>query len=213
MYARDVADKRLTFGVSGKLWNRSLIMYDRETNSDWSHILGKSMAGPLAGTELTQVPSVMTDWASWSKQHPAGTVLWMQRTSAEYKRQFYRHPVDFVLGIVRRGSAVAWSFDELSRRGVIQDQLGDAAVVVLYEANSVTARLFSRELEGQTLTFTIDKQNRPIDTETGTEWDPITGRGLRGKLAGKHLQALPAIVSYSKAWSQFHPNSRFGPAQ
>ncbi len=213
MYARDVADKRLTFGVSGKLWNRSLIMYDRETNSDWSHILGKSMAGPLAGTELKQVPAVMTDWASWSKHHPAGTVIWMPRTSAEYKREFYRHPADFVLGIVNHGSAVAWGFDELTRHNVIQDQLGDSAVVVLYDAASVTARLYSRELDGQTLTFTPNKDNHPIDTETGTEWDPITGRGIRGKLAGKHLRALPAIVSYSKAWSQFHPDSRFGRAQ
>jgi hypothetical protein len=210
VYARDVADKRLTFGVSGKLWNRSLIMYDRETNSDWSHILGKSMAGPLAGTELKQVPSVMTDWASWSKQHPAGTVIWMQPTSVEYKREFYRHPADFVLGIVDHGSAVAWGFDEIVRRNVIQDQLGDSMVVVLYDAASVTARLYSRELDGQSLTFTVDDENHPIDNETGTQWDPITGRGIRGKLAGKHLQALPAIVSYRKAWTKFHPDSRFG---
>ena len=29
------------------LWNRSLVMYDVETRSHWSHILGEAMQGEL----------------------------------------------------------------------------------------------------------------------------------------------------------------------
>ena len=47
MYARKVGDQVLTLQVSGKLWNRSLVIRDIETESLWSHILGKCMDGDL----------------------------------------------------------------------------------------------------------------------------------------------------------------------
>ena len=52
MYARTVDDQTLTFAVSGLLWNRSLVMIDKETRSLWSHLLGESMQGPLQGKPL-----------------------------------------------------------------------------------------------------------------------------------------------------------------
>ena len=45
MYAAEVGKQKLTFGVSGMLWNRSLVMYDKETGTLWSHILGEAMQG------------------------------------------------------------------------------------------------------------------------------------------------------------------------
>ena len=54
MYATKVEDKRLTFFVSGMLWQRSLVMQDKETGSLWSHILGEAMRGSLKGTSLEQ---------------------------------------------------------------------------------------------------------------------------------------------------------------
>ena len=67
-------------------------MYDRETDSLWSHLLGEAMKGPLKGSELKQIPSVMTDWKTWRTQHPESTVLWLSRTSHEYRREFYQQP-------------------------------------------------------------------------------------------------------------------------
>ena len=54
MYVRQVNDLTLTFRVSGKLWNRSLIMSDVETRTEWSHLLGRAMAGKL---KLPRVPA------------------------------------------------------------------------------------------------------------------------------------------------------------
>ena len=61
MYASQVESRKLTFSVSGMLWNRSLVMLDQETKSLWSHILGQAMRGPLKGTRLEVIPSTMTD--------------------------------------------------------------------------------------------------------------------------------------------------------
>ena len=48
---------------NGMLWNRSLVMYDRETESSWSHILGEAMDGKMKGATLDHVPS--DRWTLW----------------------------------------------------------------------------------------------------------------------------------------------------
>jgi hypothetical protein len=45
VYATNVDKQKLTFCVSGQLWNRSLVMMDLETKSLWSHLLGRGMQG------------------------------------------------------------------------------------------------------------------------------------------------------------------------
>lgn len=202
-------EKTLTFGVSGMLWNRSLVMYDRETNSLWSHILGEAMQGPLKGTELKQVPAVMTDWQSWSKQHPDSTVAALSRTSREYRREFYRQPEQFVLGVVEQGQSKAWGFEQFRQDPVLNDVVGDRPVVIAYDDVSVTARMFDRRVRDRVLTFRLQDGNL-VDGETGSTWQPLTGQALAGSSAGEHLQALPAIVSFRKVWYQFHPDSQTG---
>ena len=47
-----------------------LVMFDRETNSLWSQLLGEAVEGPLEGTKLEFVPAVHTKWADWKEQYP-----------------------------------------------------------------------------------------------------------------------------------------------
>lgn len=207
MYAREVDRRVLTLAVSGMLWERSLVMIDQETGSLWSHILGTARQGPLRGKQLEQIPSVMTDWQSWSRAHPDGTVALLSRTSRDYATEFYRYPAHFVLGITRRGAAKAWSFDSLQRSPAVNDTFQDQPVVVLFDSDSVTARLFSRRVDGRTLTFE-HRDGLFRDRASGSTWDPITGRAVDGPHRGAYLQALPAIVSYRHTWKVFHPQSK-----
>lgn len=181
-------------------------MYDKETNSYWSHILGEAMQGPLKGQRLKQIPSVMSDWQNWRTQHPDGTVAMLKRTAQEYRREFYRRPEQFVLGIASPEKAKAWGFDQLLRDPVIEDQWEGKPVVVLFDRPSMTPRLYSRKLDGKKLTFQAAK-GKIMDKETGSTWDATTGRALDGSLAGKSLPALPAIVSYRHVWLRFHSHS------
>ncbi len=185
------------------LWNRSLVMYDRETSSLWSHLLGEAMSGPLKGSQMKQIPSVMTDWQTWRTQHPDSTVLWISRTSNEYRREFYRQPEKFVLGIAGGGRSNSWGFDLLMRNPALHDVWLEQPVLVAFERRSVTARLFDRRVGDRVLTFQMVGE-RLTDRETGTVWEPMTGRAVSGPLAGQFLKALPAIVSFKDAWSSFH---------
>lgn len=64
-----------TFGVSGKLVNNNLVMYDRATESWWSQILGTSFKGPHEGESLRERPLVWTRWGKWRETHPETRVL------------------------------------------------------------------------------------------------------------------------------------------
>lgn len=205
MYARTVKKRELTFGVSGMLWDRSLVMYDPQTNSLWSHLLGEAMAGPLKGASLEQTPSVMTDWGAWSKQHPDGTVVIMRRTANGFTRQMYRRLDGFVLGVVVEGKPYAWKLSTLAKSPVLPVRVGDKKAVLVFEGSSVTARLFERRVNGRLLTLRYFK-NKLVDDETVTTWDPVTGKAVAGKLSGEYLKPLPAILSFQAAWKQFHPD-------
>lgn len=64
-----------TFGVSGKLVNSNLIMYDRATDSYWPQILAQAINGPSKGLRLEEFPIVWTTWEKWKKKYPNTKVL------------------------------------------------------------------------------------------------------------------------------------------
>lgn len=83
MYDRILDGKELSIGVSGKLWKNVLIMYDRQTDTLWSHLTGKGLIGPLKGKQLKTHPSVFTTYAQWKTLFPDTLVL-DKKTSGSY---------------------------------------------------------------------------------------------------------------------------------
>jgi hypothetical protein len=65
----------LSFGVSGKLRNSDMIMYDRETESWWQQAIGEAIVGDLTGTELQSLPSWMESWEAFKTRNPDGLVM------------------------------------------------------------------------------------------------------------------------------------------
>ena len=88
-YDRRIDDLIVEFGTSGSLWNSALVMYDRQTESLWSHFTGEAIAGELTGTELVEQPLTTIGWAEWREQHPDGIVL-TRDTGSE--RDYGRNP-------------------------------------------------------------------------------------------------------------------------
>jgi hypothetical protein len=63
------------FGVSGRLLNSNLIMYDRATDSWWPQMLATAIDGPHTGVTLQEFSVTWTTWERWRKAHPETTVL------------------------------------------------------------------------------------------------------------------------------------------
>ncbi len=72
---RRVDGRVLSFGTSGMLYQSALVMYDRQTESLWSHFTGQAIAGRLTGAELEGLPVSTVAWRDWRNAHPQGLVL------------------------------------------------------------------------------------------------------------------------------------------
>ncbi len=76
VYDRRFGDRELSFEASGALWQASLVMRDRESDSWWSIMTSDAIGGELEGTELVELPiSRKATWKEWSSRHPDTLVL------------------------------------------------------------------------------------------------------------------------------------------
>ena len=76
MYDREYGDRELNFEASGALWQASLVMRDRETDSWWSIMTSKAIGGELDGADLVELPyGEKTTWGEWRKRYPDSLVL------------------------------------------------------------------------------------------------------------------------------------------
>ncbi len=91
-----VFDRRLdgqvySFGVSGKLRNSDMVMYDHETESWWQQAIGEGIVGVMTGQELTQLPAWMESWAEYTARNPDGLVMKQPDWPRSYGRNPYVH--------------------------------------------------------------------------------------------------------------------------
>jgi hypothetical protein len=234
VYDRRVDGRPLTFGTSGKLADDALVMYDRETESEWKQPLGRAIAGPLEGTELDVVPAMMTTWERFREAHPNGEVLQPVhepgRRGATLDEVYDMAPYDryddaegFGLREMRgEGPERTWNRTDIEAKTVVLGVVhGDEAVgypVPAVEAAGgvVTDRVGGHDLVVTTLGGDIQAFEDPgygLEARDGTlygngvAWDPTTGRSADGR----RLSPMPARRLYAFAWQDDHgPDSFYG---
>ncbi len=91
-YDRRVGDRILDFGTSGALLNSSLVMYDRQTESLWSHYTGQAVVGHLVGSELDLIPVQTVSFEAFLASHPDGRVLSLD---TGHFRRYGQNPYEF----------------------------------------------------------------------------------------------------------------------
>ena len=192
------------------LWKRSLVMRDVETGSLWSHLLGKCMRGKLEGQELELLPGVMTNWQEWRERYPDTKVLGMSRTAKRYVQGIWENPGRYVFGIPlgagRLSPAVA--IKKLMRAPVVNLDAAGQSVLVTFSPEGQRAQAFDREHDGKTLRFESDGAEGMRDLGTGSTWDAVTGKCVKGQLKGRKLTLRPGTISYREAWRNFFPKGQ-----
>ncbi len=226
VFSRRVGDRTLSFGVSGKLLDANLVLYDRQTETYWSQIEGEAVVGPLVPTTLTLVPSTITTWEDWRRGHPDTQVL--SRETGIYPKATYGNnpyagyannsqvgygvgPVDdrlspktLVFGVTVGGSAAAYPEAAVRSAGVINDEVGGEPVVVVEDPDDGGVSAFSRRIENETLTFRVGEEG--LVDQHGHRWSP-DGVARSGPRAGARLDRLATHGVFWFAWSQFHPDT------
>lgn len=158
-------EESLTFGISGLLYNSDVLLYDHQTESLWSQLMGKAISGPLSGEELEQIPTDRMTWEQWEKLN-LNTTLGAYETKypINYEQEPYREylssdqlmfPVnkqnrkienkEMVIGVTYKGKYKAYPFAELkSTTGKIEDILAGEPITIHFNKESNKAWL-SRE--------------------------------------------------------------------
>jgi len=70
-----VLGKSEQFGVSGKLYESNLLMYDKTTESLWSQIIGEAVVGDRTGQKLIVYPSQVMSFKQAMEKYPNMEVL------------------------------------------------------------------------------------------------------------------------------------------
>ncbi len=187
-HAKGTSGERILFGVSGRVYNSNLLLYDRATESLWSQLKMQAVTGKMTGTALKPVPLLDTTWRDWRKRHPNTMVLSLD---TGHKRDYYRNPYGaygirsnilfpvshtskalhqkaLVLGVVRNGQAKAYPFRLLALLpSPVRNRVG-----------------------GETVLIHFDKRARSATA------------------ASANGEVIPSVQAYWFAWFAFHPDTK-----
>ena len=78
-----------TYGVSGKLYQSCLVMYDRSDDTLYSQPWALGIVGENVNNTLQRIPAVQTTLGNWLKKYPKSQIL---STTTGYNRDYFRYP-------------------------------------------------------------------------------------------------------------------------
>ncbi|CAN5718146.1 DUF3179 domain-containing protein [soil metagenome] len=220
----DSGREAVEFGVSGKLYNSDLLMYDRKTDSYWSQLTGTAVVGELTGQRLDFYPSELMTWGDWKNTYPDSVVLtrstgfnrdydnppyagydespgiWFPVTATDDRL----HEKTRVTGVeLSLTNFAAYPDDLVAEHGPVNDEVrGVPLLVFANPAAGDNVVVFLREVDGQTLQFSMDDEGL-VDEETGSRWT-YDGLAVSGELEGAQLEQVDTIKGFWFAWYAFH---------
>lgn len=201
------------------LYRNALVMYDRETETLWSHFTGDALAGPLEGKQLEIIAvTPRVRFEEWLEGHPNSLVLRVGKQSSAKRSDYNSYysssrtgvsapeNVDerlamksFVLGMTDGSESIAYPLDIVREKGVINDRFAGAGIVLFSSKDGSLVGAYERpngvgfaELVGRFLV-----------TDDGDRYDAVNGTGPDGE----QLKQIPVIRSYWFAWADYHPET------
>ncbi|WP_355660415.1 DUF3179 domain-containing protein [Halomonas salifodinae] len=208
-------------GVSGKLVNSNLVMYDRATDSEWPQILGVAIDGPLAGQGLEEVRLIWTTWGQWRARYPETRVLSEQTGYVRnYRRDPYGSyaplggyylpesrrlfpvlnrddrfpPKTMIFGVRTAQGALAVDRRALREERVIETHLGDESLVLIHDPGLDTAWAF----------------RNPRGLSLDADALSFAPEGVRGP-GVEALEPLHGFEAMWFAWAAFYPDTSLYP--
>ena len=216
--------------LGGKLENFRLVgmdhfnamFEDATTKSWWQQATGASVAGPLKGHRLAELPSQQLTLAEWLQLHPNSTIL---QPDTIFKKQYdalalydngaikggLEHrdsaswkPKSWVVGLRTGEFTKAYDWNELVNQHLIQDTIGHSPILLLLDTDSTSFHAWYRKVQNETLTFTRLPDQPVLVDNTGAHWD-LQGHCLDGRFKDQQLASVQSYQEFWHSWSHFHP--------
>ena len=229
VYDATVDGRRLTFGVSGKLADDDLVLYDRETDSEWKQSTGECIAGELAGKRLRVRPGPMTTYAAFREAYPDGIVLQPASEGSAAASGYdpsgydaYEEREAFGLrGMRGEGPEREWNRDDLDPKTVVVGvtpadggALGFPLPIVKAAGGVVEVTVGETDIVVLATDDGLHAFEHPgfeLRIEDGTvrgdgaTWTPATGESVDGR----RLRRVPTRRLYAFAWQDEHGPDAF----
>lgn len=159
VFKRQLGDRVLDFGTTGRLRNSDMVMYDRQTETWWQQFTGEAIVGELLGSRLTEIPAQIISYAEFVRIYPDAKLLSKDTGyNRDYGRNPYRGydrvgnspflldaPTDPRLPAMRRVLAVShknqnklYPFNELDNHRILEDHFNGIDLVIFTHQNTLS---------------------------------------------------------------------------
>lgn len=175
VHRREVRGDEGLFGNQGALYGNALTMFDHATGTIWSQISGEALAGPLVGERLELVPSTLTDWATWRREHPGTLALDAAGGPSGFD-------VDDTFVVVEVGQeSLAVPVEHLRSHGVANVEVAGLPLAVVAEpVPGGWWAVYSRRLDERTVRLELDGDEL-IEVAGPGRWNAVRGLSIDGE--------------------------------
>lgn len=229
VYEAVVDSQPLTFGVSGKLADDDLVLYDRQTNSEWKQSTGRCFAGELDGAMLDVVPAPMLSVGAFREAYPDGLLLQPESDGSAKARNYDSTPYEayvesegFGLGPMRgSGPSREWNREDIEPKTVVLGvECGEAAVGFPLPAIEAAGGMLVSTVGDQTVVVVATDDGLHAFEDPGFELSLDSDGRLRGDDTvwilptaesddGRQLSRVPARRLFAFAWQDDHDPDSF----
>ncbi|MCU4802439.1 DUF3179 domain-containing protein [Halobacteria archaeon HArc-gm2] len=211
-----------TFGVSGRLINNNLVMYDRATETWWPQILATSIPGPWNEDppirSLREFRLIWTTWGRWRDAHPETAVL---STDTGYAGNYARDPYGsynpaggyyrnanllfpvtndddrydhktVFMGARTPDGAVAVRKRTLREEKLATGTLGDTPVIAVYDPRYDTGYVY------------LNPDDRPYEYDDGSV---VSAEGIEHQPDALPLKRVHTFDAMWFAWAAYYPET------
>ena len=217
--------------VGGKLENFRLVgmdhfnamFEDSETGTWWRQVNGEAIVGPLKGKTLEEISSEQMSLAAWIEHHPDTWVMQEDKVFKEKYEAMNKYDEgkskgdltrpdslqwkekSWIVGVQQGMESKAYDWKDLQNIRVINDEIGKDPLVVTIEPDSVSFHAFSRIVDQDTLSFSLNN-GKLTDNKTNSTWG-WNGICTNGQLMGKKLSTIQSYQEFWHSWKTFRPQS------
>jgi len=200
-FSRVVEGKTLDFLNSGAIWRFDLVMYDRDTGSQWSQVAGEALDGAHHGTVLELVDQQVSTWKDWRRSHAAPV---MERPVAMDGTDLCRCPVfrpggaQLVTGVVTDAYAAAFRYADVARVGAANLATPDGSLVATITGDTLNVYWS----QGAVFTTVTDSL---MEDRDGNVYERSTGQGADGSV----LERAQTRTTLTSRWDLFFPETLY----
>ena len=224
--------KRHDFSVGG-IRNGTIFLIDYQTGSQFHPFSGVCFEGPLEGTRLRRISTVLEKWGTWVKLYPETRVVLSSSDVRERKHgalpeasfgasgihlplwnsiRIFDNRLsenELIFGIFSSTSekAKAYPLEYLKKAdGIVQENF-DGLPIIIFLQEQYRVHAYVRLHEGKVLNITVKhKPTLMLEDQFGTVWNEW-GVAVSGKSKGKSLEPVDGYLSEWYEWSNSFPKT------